>query len=178
MMPAFVVIDPLMEQLGQRRDVRARVPDAEILTIAVVAATYVGRHHQRAVQIMHGCGAPAGRISVARVNRRLHQRADGMAWIPEVLGEVVTTGDGFIIDASPRRCAAGRPAPSEGARARMLRVVRCQTGAVRWMARAAGLPLGWRARACSDAARGGASGLPAGAWRLGVPVNNYSLQQR
>jgi len=39
MIPAFVVIDTLMEHLGQRSDVRAKVPDSEILTIAVVAAT-------------------------------------------------------------------------------------------------------------------------------------------
>ncbi len=177
MMPAFVVIDPLMEQRGQRRDVRARVPmlgelasslprcrdvrarvSDSILTIAVVAATYVGHHHQRAVQIMHGCGSLAGRISVARVNRRLHQRANGMVGIPEVLGEVVTTGDGFIIDSLPAPVCR---------RARMLRVVRHQTGEVLWMACAAGLPTGWHARARSDAARGGASSLPAGARRLG-----------
>jgi hypothetical protein len=38
MIPAFVVMDPLMEHLGQRRDGRARAPDSEILMIAVVAA--------------------------------------------------------------------------------------------------------------------------------------------
>jgi hypothetical protein len=37
--PAVVVIDPLMEHLGHRSDVRAHVPDFEILTIAVVAST-------------------------------------------------------------------------------------------------------------------------------------------
>ena len=49
---AFVVIDTLMERLGHRSDVRAKVPDSEILTIAVVAAKYCGNHHERAVQIM------------------------------------------------------------------------------------------------------------------------------
>jgi transposase, IS4 family len=98
---AFVVIDTLMERLGHRSDVRAQVPDSEILTIAVVAATYVGSHHERAVQIMHGCGYLSGRISVSRFNRRLHQLADWMAWIPDVLGEVFTTGDVFIIDSLP-----------------------------------------------------------------------------
>ena len=49
---AFVVIDTLMERLGHRSDVRAKVPDSEILTIAVVAAKYVGSHHERAVQII------------------------------------------------------------------------------------------------------------------------------
>ena len=109
---AFVVIDMLMERMGHRRDVRAHVPDSEILTIAVVAATYVGSHHERAVQIMLGYGYLSGRISVSRFNRRLHQLADWMVWIPEVLGEVVTTGDGFIIDSLPapvcRRARARR----------------------------------------------------------------------
>ncbi len=54
MIPAFVVIDTLMEQLGHRSDVRARVPDSEILTIAVVAARYVGRHHERAAPHRRG----------------------------------------------------------------------------------------------------------------------------
>ena len=84
---AFVVIDTLMERLGHRSDVRAQVPDSEILTIAVVAATYVGNHHERAVPMMRALGYLSGRISVSRFNRRLHQLADWMVWIPDVLGE-------------------------------------------------------------------------------------------
>jgi len=38
MIPDFVVMDTLMERLGQRRDGRAQVPDSEILTMTVVAA--------------------------------------------------------------------------------------------------------------------------------------------
>jgi hypothetical protein len=45
---AYVVNDTLMERLGHRSDVRAQVPDSAILTIAVVAARDVGRHHERA----------------------------------------------------------------------------------------------------------------------------------
>jgi hypothetical protein len=114
---AFVVIDTLMEHLGHRSDVRAQVPDSEILTIAVVAAKYVGSHHERAAPMMRALGYLSGRISVSRFNRRLHQLADWMAWIPDVLGEVFTTGDGFIIDSLPlpvcRRVRArrGRKAP-------------------------------------------------------------------
>jgi len=40
------------------------------------------------------------------------------------------------------------------------------------MARACGVPTGWRARACSDAARRCTSGLPAGARRLGDTASN------
>mgnify|MGYP001064625212 CR=1 FL=1 len=51
---AFVVIDMLMERLGHRSDRRARVPNSEILTLAVVAAGYVGRHHERAAPHRRG----------------------------------------------------------------------------------------------------------------------------
>jgi hypothetical protein len=101
MIPAVVVIVTLMERLGQRRDGRAQVPDSAMLTIAVVAATDVGSHHERAVPIMHECGSRSGRISVSRFHRRLHQRAERMAWIPDVVGKVCTTGDGFLIESLP-----------------------------------------------------------------------------
>jgi hypothetical protein len=118
---AFVVIDTLMERLGHRSDVRAQVPDSEILTIAVVAATYVGSHHERAAPMMRALGSLSGRISVSRFNRRLHQLADGMSWIPDVLGEVFTTGDVFIIDSLPlpvcRRVRARRLPTAPGAHA-------------------------------------------------------------
>jgi hypothetical protein len=70
---AVVVIDPLMEHLGHRRDVRAQVPDSEILTIAVVAAGYVGRHHERAVPMMRELGHLSGRRGVHH-GRRVHYR--------------------------------------------------------------------------------------------------------
>jgi len=117
--PAVVVIDPLMERLGQRSDVRAHVPDFEILTIAVVAAGYVGNHHERAAPMMRELGYLSERIGVSRFHRRLHPLADGMVWIPDVLGEVFTTGDGFIIDGLPlpvcRRVRARRRRKAPGA---------------------------------------------------------------
>jgi transposase, IS4 family len=76
----------------------------------------------------------------------------------------------------------------------MLRVVRGETGDVRWMAFASGLPPGWRARTRSDAARrgarpdhppnpprtgglGGAYGLPAGARRLGDTASKSAADE-
>ena len=58
---AFVIIDTLMEQVEHRSDVRAHVPDAEIITIAVVAAKYFANHHERAVQLMYQCTLIASR---------------------------------------------------------------------------------------------------------------------
>ena len=45
----FVVIDDVMEHLDHRSHPLARVPDAEILTVAVVAAKYFQNHHERAL---------------------------------------------------------------------------------------------------------------------------------
>ena len=105
---AFVVIDTLMERLGHRSDVRAKVPDSEILTIAVVAAKYFGRHHERAAPMMRELGYLSGRISVSRINRRLHQIADWMVWIPANVGGASPRATCSSSIASPRRCVAGR----------------------------------------------------------------------
>jgi hypothetical protein len=68
----------------------------------------IGRHHERAVPIMHGCGDLSGQISVARVHRRLHQLADGMVWIPANVGGASPRATGSSSTAFPCRRAAGR----------------------------------------------------------------------
>jgi hypothetical protein len=175
MIPAVVVIDTLMEHLGQRRDGRAQVPDSAMLTIAVVAATDVGGHHERAVQIMHGCGSRLGRISVARVHRRLHQRADWMAWIPANVGGASPRATGSLSIASPCQsavaCAPGAGGRCAGAHA---------TGSARRNGRRSlnGVCI-WSAvrMACPCAFRCCPQGCvwPA---RRGAAVGRYSLQQR
>jgi len=133
--PAVVVIDPLMERLGHRRDVRAKVPDSEILTIAVVAAGYVGRHHERAAPMMRELGYLAGRIGVSRFHRRLHPLADWMAWIPANVGGASPRATGSSSRASPCRSAVVcAPARSEGAGARILRGGCGETGEGLWTA--------------------------------------------
>ena len=98
---AFVVIDTLMEQMDHHSDVRARVPDSEIVTVAVVAAKYFANNHERAVQVMQGFGYLSGHISVSRFNRRLHALEDWLAFLPTTLGELFTSGDVFVIDSVP-----------------------------------------------------------------------------
>jgi hypothetical protein len=87
---------------------------------AVVAVGYVGHHRERAAPMMRELGHLSGRIGVSRFHRRLHRLADRMAWIPDVLGEVFTTGDGFIIESLPaptfvrRRARARRGRKARG----------------------------------------------------------------
>ncbi len=52
MIPAFLVIDHTMEQLGHRSDARAQAPDSDVITVAVVAAKYFQNHHERASRVM------------------------------------------------------------------------------------------------------------------------------
>jgi hypothetical protein len=108
----FVMIDTILEHLEHHSDVRAQVPDAEILTVAVVAAKYFQNHHERAVCVMRQCRYLSGALSVSRFNRRLHALADWLAFIPTTLGEVFTTGDVYVIDSLPlpvcRRARARR----------------------------------------------------------------------
>ena len=48
----FDLIDDLMEALKHKSHVLAQVPDAEILTIAVVPAQFFQDHHARAFGIL------------------------------------------------------------------------------------------------------------------------------
>ena len=98
---AFVVVDTVMERLEHRSDVRAQVPDCEIITIAVVSAKYFGSNHERAVQVMQGFGYLSGTLSVSRFNRRLHALAEWMLFLPTLLGELFSEGEVFVIDSLP-----------------------------------------------------------------------------
>jgi len=46
---AFVVIDDLMTALKQKSHPLAQASDAEVLTVAIVAAKYFQNHHERAL---------------------------------------------------------------------------------------------------------------------------------
>jgi len=77
-------------------------------------------------------------VGVARVNRRLYQRANGMVWIPEVLGKAGVTGDGFIIASLPALALVRRQA-----RARCCRKAPGRTPD-RWCAVKRKTLVGWR----------------------------------
>lgn len=99
--PAFVIIDTLMEYLDHQSDPRYQVPDSAIVTVAVVAAKYFANRHERAVQVMQGYGSLSGRISVSRFNRRLHALSDWLAFMAVTVGELFTQGEVFVIDSMP-----------------------------------------------------------------------------
>lgn len=108
----FVITDTLMEHLEHRSHVLAQVPDAEIVTVALTAAHAFANHHERALQVLTQTGYLSGRISTSRFNRRLHALADWLILLAEILGDLGTVGDAFVIDSMPlpvcRRARARR----------------------------------------------------------------------
>jgi hypothetical protein len=97
----FVVIDDLLTAAGHRDHPLAGVGDAEVLTVAVVAAAAFQNHHARALQVMAGMHYLSGRLSASRFNRRLHALAARLEGILGLLGELFATGEVFVLDSLP-----------------------------------------------------------------------------
>src|SRR3954452_8882373 len=108
----FVVIDKTMAALGHRDDVRAQASDAEVLTVAVVAAKYFQSHQARALQVMRLGRYLSGALSVSRFSRRLHALRGWLGLALETLGALFADGEAFLIDSMPvpvcRRARARR----------------------------------------------------------------------
>src|SRR5215212_6023440 len=108
----FALADDLMTHLEHRSHRLAQVPDAEVVTVAIVAAKYFHNHHERTLCLMQQQGYLSGTLSVSRFNRRLHALDHWLAFLVDTLAEVFVQGDVFIIDSLPvptcRRVRASR----------------------------------------------------------------------
>ena len=108
----YVVVDETMAALGHRSHPLAQVSDAEVLTVAVVAAKHFQNHHALALATMQRLGYLAAALSPSRFNRRLHALGDWLRLIQETLVELLASGDCFLIDSMPvpacKRARAGR----------------------------------------------------------------------
>ena len=115
--PVYVVLDTVMQALDQHTHCRAHISDAEVLTVAGVAARYFQNHHERALQVLYGMGYLSGKLSTSRFNRRLHALGAWFRLLLETLGALLARGEAFII--------ASMPVPAcRRARARRCRTVR------------------------------------------------------
>jgi hypothetical protein len=108
----YVVVAELLRHADHREHVLARVGDAEVLTVAVMAAAYFQNHQARALQVMQLGRYLSGPLSVSRFNRRLHALADWLGLLLETLGAIFARGDAFLLDSLPvpvcRRARARR----------------------------------------------------------------------
>ncbi len=116
---AYVVIADVLVAAGHRSHPLAGVTDAEVLTVAVVAAACFQNHQAVALAVMHK-GYLSGRLSISRFNRRLHALAGWLEGILDLLGALFATGEAFVLDSLPvpvcrraraRRCRKVRGKP-------------------------------------------------------------------
>lgn len=97
----YVVIDDVLKQLGHESHCLAQMSDAQVLTVAIVAAQYFQNHHERALYVMQGMGYIQQRLSISRFNRRLHQLTDWLWGVLTILSEMFAQGEVFIMDSLP-----------------------------------------------------------------------------
>jgi len=96
----YVVLDDTLKAMGYRDDCRRDLSNAEILTVAVVAARFFQNHHERALQVLIQTHA-IPRFSLSRFNRRLHQAQHLLEAITEWLSAQVAQAGVAIIDTFP-----------------------------------------------------------------------------
>lgn len=97
---SYVIIDDVLKHIGHTDDTRARVSSAEILTVAIVSAKYFQNHHERALCLLQQTGY-LPKLSVSRFNRRLHALQNILLLVASLLGEMMATGNVFVIDTMP-----------------------------------------------------------------------------
>lgn len=98
--PVYTILDDILDIMNYQDDVRVNITAAEILTVAVVSAKYFQNHHERAVCLMYRLGY-ISHVSVSRFNRRLHALQDDLWQLSMMLGDLLSSGSIFIIDAMP-----------------------------------------------------------------------------
>jgi hypothetical protein len=108
----YVVIDEVLQQAGQTDHRLSQVSDAEVWTIAIVAALYFHNHQERALCMMRLSGYIPGALSISRYNRRIHALREWLAMLLELLGALFSAAAVYIIDSLPvpvcRRVRASR----------------------------------------------------------------------
>lgn len=97
----FVIIADVLTALGHRDHCLAAAGAAEVLLVAVIAATYFQNHHERALSVIKALHYLSGPLSISRFNRRLHRLAAWLPYIAEVLGRLFEHEAGLIIDSLP-----------------------------------------------------------------------------
>jgi hypothetical protein len=97
----YVVTDDVLKALGHESHVLAKVSDAEVLLVAIVAALYFQNHHERALYVMSGLGYLHSGLSVSRFNRRLHRLVEWLPGVLAILSGLFQANEVFVIDSLP-----------------------------------------------------------------------------
>lgn len=96
----YCIISDTLNSFEHQTHKLARVSDAEVLTVAVVAAKFFGNHQERALCLMIQTGYIRP-LSVSRYNRRVHALATWLEGILAILTQAFAQQSVFIIDSIP-----------------------------------------------------------------------------
>ena len=98
---AFVIIDDLMTKFDHHTHCLAKVSDAEVITVAVVAAKFFNNNHQNALAAMKAAQYIPNKIKASRFNRRIHELQDWLEFALETISELCRHAEVYIIDSMP-----------------------------------------------------------------------------
>jgi hypothetical protein len=100
----FCLCDDLLKALYHHEDCQCRISDAEIMTIALVAALHFAGNQAKASRFLYESGYIGHMLSRSRFNRRLHRLADLFWTLLHLLGETwkaLNEHSIYIIDSFP-----------------------------------------------------------------------------
>ena len=105
----FGVADDLMQELGHQTHYHPKVSDAEIITIALVAAKSFNNNHKLTLSVLTQTHYLSGSLDPSRFNRRWHALADWFELIFESLVALFRIGHAFVIEliVYPCQCPNG-----------------------------------------------------------------------
>jgi hypothetical protein len=115
----YCIIEDTMREVGHRSHSLAGVSDAEVLLVAVVSAMYFQNHHERTLFVMKGMRYLTKQLSTSRFSRRLHALGGWLEYILEMVGQLHSKGEAYIIDSVPIPLC------------KMVRATRCRKGVMR-----------------------------------------------
>ena len=104
MIAVYCLTADMLQALGHRDDRQCHLSDAEVMTIALVAALYFGGNYALACCFLHQQHSMQRMLSPSRFNRRLHRVKDFFLTLLALLGEhwkEVNTRSVYIIDSIP-----------------------------------------------------------------------------
>lgn len=108
----YVVIDDVLKLAQHHSHRLSQLSDAEVLSVAVIAALYFHNHQERTLYVLERMGYLSGHLSISRFNRRLHALRDWLGMVLAVLSEVFAQHAVYLIDSMPlpvcKRSRAGR----------------------------------------------------------------------
>lgn len=100
----YTFIDDLLKLLGHQEDKKRKLTDAEVITTAIIAASYFGGHIDHARSFMQGTKLIPNMLDKSRFNRRLHGIGENITILFLQIGEhikQVSSCQDFIVDSFP-----------------------------------------------------------------------------